>query len=225
MARIDTVLFDLDDTLCQYERSPADVLAIAFERAGVQPFFEATEYVDRFTEFSQAGDDVRDIRRAAFETFAEEAGRDPDCGRAVAEAFAGERDQSRVEFRAGADQAVESLADAYRLGVVTDGDPWMQSQKIEALGIGDAFETVVHGGHDAPTKPDPEPFGLALEALDATPGSAVHVGDSVASDVRGANNAGLTSVWAPLDPKRPDPSVEPDYRIDSLRDLLDEPWQ
>jgi len=225
MVAIDTLLFDLDDTICQYERSTATVLGIAFDSVGVEPFFESREYVERFTEFADAGEDVRDIRRAAFETFAAESGVDEALGRAVADAYADERDQSRVEFMPGARAALDALDGRYTLGMVTDGDPWMQSQKLDALGIADRFETVVHGGHDAPTKPDPDPFAVALAELGSTPERTAHIGNSIASDVRGAHNAGLHSVWVPPESSPGRPAVEPDYRLDSLHHLADEPWE
>ncbi|PSQ56909.1 haloacid dehalogenase, partial [Halobacteriales archaeon SW_7_71_33] len=32
---VETVLFDLDDTLCTYRRSGAELLSLAFDRVGV----------------------------------------------------------------------------------------------------------------------------------------------------------------------------------------------
>lgn len=223
MSDVEAVLLDLDDTICVYRQSVAEVLTVAFESAGVEPFFDAAEYRDRFGEFADAGEDVREIRRAAFATFAREAGRDPGVGRAVADAYADERDQADVEFTPGAERALDALADRYRLGLVTDGDPWMQSRKLEGLDIADRFETVVHGGHDAPLKPDPEPFEVALADLDAPPERAVMVGNSLTSDVAGAHNAEIASVW--LSDGRSDPDPEPDHVIDSMADLTAEPWR
>ena len=40
-------------------------------------------------------------------------------------------------------------------------------------------------------KPDPRPFRLALEALGASPANAIHVGDSLHSDVVGAIGVGM----------------------------------
>lgn len=227
MTEVQGVLFDLDDTICRYRRSADEVLAVAFDRAGVDPFFEGREYVERFDEFADAGATIEAVRSAAFAEFARESGVDPDLGRAVAEAYAAERDHSAVEFTRGAKQAVDALTGRYPLAIVTDGDPEMQSTKLSTLGIADRFETVVHGGHDAPAKPDPEPFAVALDALGVTPSRAVHVGNSTGSDVRGANAAGLTSVWLRNGAsRRPlDSGPDPHYVVDSLAELADEPWR
>ncbi|WP_415381327.1 HAD family hydrolase [Halosimplex sp. TS25] len=222
---VEAVLFDLDDTLCAYERSADDILAIAFERVGVEPFFDAEEYIERLGEFSEAGsgDDIRDTRRAAFGTFAAESGHDETVGEAIADIYTDERDQTNVAFLDGAERALEALTETYRVGMVTNGDPWMQSQKLSGLGIEDRFEVIVHGGHDAPYKPDPEPFHIALEELGVETERAVHVGNSLASDVTGAHAAGLRSVWI-ADGELVDPEPEPHHVVDSLHDLVDEPW-
>lgn len=95
----------------------------------------------------------------------QESGQGPTVGRDVAQTYAVERDQRAVEFLPGAERALETLSEQYPLGLVTNGDPQLQGPKLESLGVTDRFETVVHAGVDAPYKPDPEPFDLALDAL------------------------------------------------------------
>ncbi|WP_135664051.1 HAD family hydrolase [Halorhabdus rudnickae] len=220
---VDAVLFDLDDTLCEYRRPAGDVLEIAFEQVGADPFFAVEDYYRRFGEFVESGDDIRDVRRRCFSTIADENGMDGDVGRAIAEAFTAERDQTNVRFLPGAETAFERMLDRYRVGIVTNGDPWMQSQKLAGLGLEGRVETVVHGGHDAPYKPDPEPFYEALDALGVDRDRAVHIGNSLESDVAGAHNAGVTSVWLDGDTDI-DPDPVPEYRVTSMHDVADEPW-
>ena len=221
---VEAVLFDLDDTLCTYERSADDILELAFDRVGVDPFFDGAEYVGRLGEFSEAGDDIRDTRRAAFGTFADEAGHGRAVGEEIADIYTDERDQSNVRFLDGAERALDALADAYRIGMVTNGDPWMQSQKLAGLGIEDRFEVVVHGGHDAPYKPDPEPFHLALDELGVAAERTVHIGNSHAADVTGAHAAGLRSVWLADGPPPYGHDPEPHHVVESVGEVADEPW-
>ncbi len=108
---------------------------------------------------------------------------------------------------------------------MTNGDPRMQRTKLSAVGLADAFEAVVFAGFDGPAKPAPDPFERALEALAATPERAVHVGNSLATDVAGARAAGVAAAWVPADPAAqspPDPA--PTYVLDSLADLTEPPW-
>ncbi|PSP90201.1 haloacid dehalogenase [Halobacteriales archaeon QS_4_69_34] len=219
---VEVVLFDVDDTLCAYRRSGAELLSIAFERVGVEPFFELADYHARYGEFVGSTDSVAELRAACFAAIAEARGRGRDLGRAVAAVYADERDHEAVDFVPGAREAVDALGVEYRLGVVTNGAPGMQAAKLAGLGLDDAFETVVHAGYGVPAKPDPEPFRRALAALDAAPESTVHVGNSLASDVAGARAAGVRSAWLD-DGSEPDPV--PDYRLGSMADLREPPWR
>ena len=222
---VDAVLFDLDDTLCTYRRTADDILAVAFDRLGVDPFFDGAEYIDRLGEFEHVEGDIRDLRREAFGTFATEADHDRSVGEEVADIYTDERDQTNVEFLDGAEATLDHLDGRYRIAMVTNGDPWMQGQKLESLGIADRFETVVHGGHDAPYKPNAEPFHVALAELDAEPDRAVHIGNSLESDVRGAIAAGLRSVWIPRGEPAPNPDPRPHFVADSMHAVAREPWR
>ncbi|WP_276298873.1 HAD family hydrolase [Halorussus lipolyticus] len=220
LADVDAVLFDLDGTLVEYERSPGELLSLAFESAGYDPFFDVDEYFARFEDHLAPGVSIREGRANCFAAIADDCGRDPKEGRAVADAFAAERDHSRVERLPGAKSALDALAGDYPLGVVTNGPPEMQTTKLESAGLADYFETVVFGGHDAPAKPDPEPFDVALAELGVETDRAMHVGNSVSSDVAGAHAAGLRSVWVPAeDGSEPEP--EPHHSFSSLADFVD----
>lgn len=225
MTGVDTVLFDLDDTLCTYRRSPADHLGEAFETTDVEPFFTAEEYLDRYPEFTDDATTVDELRSTAFATFAEEHGHDPSVGRRVADAFSDARDHREVEPLPGLPDALDALDERdHRVGVVTNGPPGMQGEKLAALGLADAFEVVVHAGWEGiPAKPEPAPFHRALDTLGSTPERTVHVGDSLASDVAGAQGAGLRAAWLRQHDDTPDPT--PDYTLDSLHDVAALPWE
>lgn len=219
---VDAVLFDLDGTLVDYRRSTAEVLAAAFDRAGVDPFFEAAEYHERFTSFAEEADTIEDLRRSCFAAIATDQGRDPADGQAVAEAYTVERDQTNVESLPGAVEAVETLAADHHVGLVTNGTREMQRAKLGAVGLADAFDAAVFAGDGIPAKPDPEPFEVALEELGVEADRAVHVGNSLSSDVAGAHGAGLGSVWLRQDGVEPDP--QPRHVVDSMAELASPPW-
>lgn len=221
---IDTVTLDLDDTLLEYERTTEEVLAVAFERADVDPLFEAAEYYARYDEFLAESDSIDDLRTNCFGVLAEEGGYDPELGRTVAMEYNAERDQSRVQFLPGAREALDALAAHHELAIVTNGAPDMQQAKLASLGIDEWVDTVVFAGHDTLPKPDPAPFHHALDLLDAAPERTLHVGNSLTTDIPGAKAAGLHAAWVPADPElTPDP--EPDYSFRTLAELLDLPWR
>jgi HAD superfamily hydrolase (TIGR01509 family) len=224
MTDVDAVLFDLDDTLCEYERSGVELLAAAHDRVGVEDVFGVEEYYARYEDYADDSDGIEDLRESCFADLAEKRGYDPEVGRQLARAYADERDHTRVEFVDGARQAFERIADEYRVGMVTNGGPEMQEAKLRGLGLRDAFETVVFGGYEAPAKPAPDPFHRALSAMNVAPGRAIHVGNSPSSDVDGAKAAGLRAALL-ADGMPTEGEETPDYHLETMHDLVAPPWK
>lgn len=223
MPAVETVLFDVDDTLCEYRRSTGELLELAFEHTEVDPCFPVEGYFDRYAEFAEETDTVEELREECFAALAAERGYDRALGRRVADAFAAERDHGNVRPLPGLMDALDAIADEYHVGVVTNGSPEMQRPKLEGLALHDRFDAVVHAGYNTPAKPAPDPFHHALDELGGDPERAVHIGNSLASDVAGAQAAGLQAVWLRQHDDKPDP--EPDYTIDTLHDLTTPPWE
>ena len=217
------VLFDLDDTLCTYRRSPGDLLAVAADRVGIDQPFPVEAYYRRFEEFADGSDDMAQLRERCFATLAGEHGHDPADGRALARAYTAERDPTAVEPLPGAREAVARLSERYRLGLVTNGLRDAQRAKVDAIGLGDAFGTTVYAGEPAHTaKPNPAPFHTACESLGVAPGETVHVGDSP-PDVAGADAAGLRSVLV-TGGDAPE-ELTPTYRVGEPGELVAPPWE
>ena len=221
---VDAVLFDIDGTLVEYERTPGDLLPLAFETTGVDPFFTAADYQARYGEFAEESEDVQDLRERCFADIARQEGRNPEVGRAVARAYAAERDHTRVDLLPDAQTVLDTLESRYSLAAVTNGGPGMQGQKLAAVGLEDRFERVVHAGYETAAKPAVEPFEAALSAVGTGAERAVYVGNSPEADVAGANRAGLRSVLYNHDGSG-QPTPQPHYLVDSLRGLMEEPWR
>lgn len=219
---VDTVLFDLDGTLCEYRRPAADLLADAFEAVGVEPLFTVEEYFAIFDAFLEPDISTAQLRSNCFGALAGERGHDPELGHRVAEFYEAERDHTEVEYLPGALDVLEALDPEYGLGLITNGGPDMQRQKLAALDLERWFDTIVFAGHDCARKPEPDPFHLALENLGGRPGRSVFVGNSLEDDIAGAHAAGVTSIWVPATHHNPDP--EPHHAFETLHELCDPPW-
>lgn len=66
---------------------------------------------------------------------------------------------------------------------------------VKRLGLHERVDHAVYSCEVGLQKPAPAIFELALTALGAAPEQAVMVGDSLASDVRGAVAAGVEAIW------------------------------
>ncbi|HTQ04438.1 MAG TPA: HAD family hydrolase [Polyangiaceae bacterium] len=98
----------------------------------------------------------------------------------------------------GTEAALEGLARRYRLGVVSNANGTVR-RKLERVGLGRFFETVVDSAEEGIEKPDPRLFHVALERLGARAEHSAYVGDIFKVDVVGARAAGLHPVL--LDPR------------------------
>lgn len=212
---VDTVLFDLDSTLCRQSRSPDAMLTEAFDRAGVEPYCTASDLGAVANEVETAESDV-EFYTYCLEAVAERNGIAVNAT-AVARAYDATVDHSNVEFVPGAEAVVRDFREEYALGLVTNGGRYTQEEKLDALGLVDAFDTLVFATPEKGVKPDSYPFERALTALDATPDRTVHVGDSLHADVAGANAMGIESVW--VRGGESTPGIEPDHALDSVADL------
>ena len=121
----------------------------------------------------------------------------------------------------GAHQRLERLrAAGLRIGLLTNGAPDLQREKIEASGLGMFFDACAVSGEIGTGKPEPEIFHHLLAKLGVAPGGALMVGNSLARDIVGAKRAGLASCWIALEGEdEPVGLVEPDYTIRSLGEL------
>jgi putative hydrolase of the HAD superfamily len=221
LAGIDTVLFDLDHTLIAYRRTSGELLAASFEACDLDPLFPVEAYYECFDELRDQHDSIESLRADCFERLAAEHGHAPSLGREVAAAYTAMRDQTNVAFVPGAQTVLDRLYGQVDLGVVTNGTGEAQRAKIDAVNLDQWIDATVFAGEEVPAKPEAAPFERALTRLGSTPGSAVHVGDSLSSDVAGANAAGLHSVWlADGDEPGPETSTAPTHRIESMPELL-----
>ncbi|MXY71673.1 MAG: HAD family hydrolase [Dehalococcoidia bacterium] len=107
------------------------------------------------------------------------------------------------------------------LALITNGPTDLQRSKLRALGISDWFEAVAISGEVGVAKPDPGIFEHVLRGMGVPNDGVWHVGDNPATDVAGAQAAGLTGVWLNrTGAVRREADPEPDLEITSLSELL-----
>ena len=76
------------------------------------------------------------------------------------------------------------------LGVVSNGN-----SHPDRHGLGEYFDFVLMADDHGIDKPDPRVFQMAAKAAGCTVAEMAHVGDSLETDVAGANRAGAISIW------------------------------
>jgi putative hydrolase of the HAD superfamily len=216
------VLFDWGGTLVDFSWS--DELLAAGHRAGLRALGrerEADAFTSRFVDdllpTLAPGDDYEALLRRELGASGDEVDRFLDAEYDVwtpAHALLG---------------SAHALLEALRtrgllLAVVANGWPEparLTRRRIAELGVAERVDAVVLADEVGWRKPDPRIFAAALAALGVTAGEAMHVGDSLAADVRGAADAGLTSVqamWFSADTG--EAHAEPDFVVFTPMDVL-----
>ncbi|MCM8530376.1 MAG: HAD-IA family hydrolase [Lentisphaeraceae bacterium] len=107
-------------------------------------------------------------------------------------------DSSRIQcfdFFDGAKEFIIKLRKEYTLVLITNGPVYSQVPKVEQVSIKNFVDHVIIGGQEPEEKPFKSIFSKALKLAGVEASEAMHVGDSVAADIVGANNSGITSVW------------------------------
>ncbi|OGW78802.1 MAG: hypothetical protein A2Z83_01085 [Omnitrophica bacterium GWA2_52_8] len=66
---------------------------------------------------------------------------------------------------------------------------------MKGLAIEEYFEFVLASAVFGASKPNPKIFEAALEKMGAKPAHAVHIGDSLEDDIKGAGRAGIWGIW------------------------------
>lgn len=84
---------------------------------------------------------------------------------------------------------------SYRIGLLTNGDSARQWAKIHSCGLCTYFDHIIVSGDYPFEKPDPAIYRLSLEGLGVTADEALFVGDTVETDIDGAKQAGIDSLW------------------------------
>jgi putative hydrolase of the HAD superfamily len=110
--------------------------------------------------------------------------------------------------------ALDALSADVTVGLLSNGNGYP-----ERCGLGDRFDFVVFSQDVGFQKPDARIFLEACDRAGCAPHQLVHVGDSVESDVAGANGVGAVSVWLNRDGSVNDSRIVPDYEIQSLAEL------
>ncbi len=119
-----------------------------------------------------------------------------------------------------AKETLARLKSTYKIGLLTNGAPDLQREKIATSGLGSFIDAVAVSGEHLIGKPNPEIFHILLNELQVEPKNSVMVGNSLARDILGAQAAGISrTVWIQVPGSEEFAEVTPDHTILGLHEL------
>ena len=223
---ITTITFDMDDTLWDFQAAMERALEVTLERLRLMAPGDAARRltVEKMMEIrDEVADELgegattqEEIRYTAMVRTVEHVGY---RARGAAEELYRLYWDARIAGAKPYDDVpavLEVLKGRFRLGIISNGN-----NTPEMVGMADVFDFIVFAHECGVPKPDPRIFEFALGGRGIEPGSVAHVGDNLRSDVLGANNYGITSVWLNRSGSVNETDITPDVEIRSLTELLD----
>lgn len=135
--------------------------------------------------------------------------------------------KGRLASYPGVPQLFTYLKKHYKIGLVTDGNPVMQLEKIKMLGWekpGKPFDVIIYTANYGKSylKPNPFAYQLAAEKLGISPKETLYVGDNPHDDFIGAKETRIFTVrvlQGEFKNLRLDDSHEADITINRISDL------
>ncbi|OQY28198.1 MAG: hypothetical protein B6244_08060 [Candidatus Cloacimonetes bacterium 4572_55] len=114
---------------------------------------------------------------------------------------------------------LKKLGGKFRLGIITNGAPDVQVEKIIQTNLSNFFDSIIISGQIGVGKPGSLPFEMALSQLVVTPDATLMVGDSIEHDILGAKQLGIRTAWLNRREQRHRNSMIANYEIKNLYDL------
>ncbi|MCJ7736465.1 MAG: HAD family hydrolase, partial [Anaerolineae bacterium] len=225
LLKIKAISFDGDMTLWDFRRVMRDSLALALGelRRRVPGRASADLTIDRMIEIrnSVAAElkgsvvNLEVIRLQAFRRTAASVGCADDTLASDLNALYLKHRFEDIELYPDVIPVLDALRADFCVGLLSNGNGYP-----ERCGLPGRFRFTVFSQDLGVEKPDAGMFYAACRRADCAPQELMHVGDSLQTDVAGANGVGAVSVWLNRDGRENNAGIVPDIEIRSLAELL-----
>nr|WP_264301465.1 HAD family hydrolase [Vibrio parahaemolyticus] len=222
------IFFDMDETLCgtsQADKAAGQKFAawiqqtypqISDPQAFLQRYLQGV-YKKLNAEFPQLVallPDENAFRCGLIQTILAEDGIHIDAEQAQqAQHYFDSARMGAFTFFPGVKEMLTDLRKHYKLVVITNGPIFSQHPKLKATQMDEWVDHIIVGGEEPEEKPAASIFQKALNLVDIKPEEALHIGDSLAADIAGANNMGILSVWVNATGASNPTEITPNFEI------------
>lgn len=220
---IEFLFLDLDDTILDFHKAERVALAKTIRDFGVEPTEEILSRYHVINKWHWEQLELGQLTRpqvlsGRFRMLFEELGIDADP-EAVTARYS-ENLAIGHWFLPGAEEAVNVLSKKYRLFLASNGTASVQKGRMTSANLYRFFEKVFVSQEIGHNKPAPAYFDACFRQIpDFDPDKAMIVGDSLTSDMKGGNNAGIKTCWVNPSHRPRDPGIRVDYEIETLAQL------
>nr|WP_243719973.1 YjjG family noncanonical pyrimidine nucleotidase [Macrococcus lamae] len=219
------ILFDIDNTLLDFEAAEASALNELFRLRGAELTVEkAAKYHEinssLWKRHETEGLPVDDVVNSRFKLLFEAYGEEVD-GRALEQQYRMFLNNGHDKI-ADAEVVLEKLDGRARLYVVTNGVKETQLKRMKEAGLDHYFKQFFISSEIGHQKPTAEFFEHAFERIDAfLPGDTLIIGDSLGADIKGGSQAGIDTCWFNPKGQKNTSDIVPTFEIRKLMEVLD----
>lgn len=129
---------------------------------------------------------------------------------------------NNIFFNDNAKETLEALEKTYKQYAITNGSIVAQKGKLKKSGLDKIFDGVFISEEMGIDKPNKEFFDIVFENIGSTDTREyLLVGDSLTSDILGANNAGIKNIWYNPEKKEKNLDVIVNFTIYDLREVVE----
>lgn len=218
------LLFDADHTIFDFKTSEYFALKEALEELGL-PSNEGC--IERYSEINmrywkmlERGEiDKKSLLLARFVEFAREYGFEEKAP-ALSDLYMSNLSHKAHLFE-GAQEMLSTLSQNYRMFIITNGLKSTQDGRFAISPITKYFEKIFISEVVGAEKPSREFFDAvekSIEGYERT--SALVIGDSLSSDIKGAIGAGIDSCWFNPEGKNAPDGWDITYTVSSYEEIL-----
>lgn len=220
---IEFLFLDMDDTILDFRRAEHIALGKTLRQFGLEPTEAVCSRYSIINRQHWERLETRELTReqvvvGRFATLFGEFGISVDAYQ-VAMAYEVNLSQGH-DFLPGAQEALEVLSAKYKLYLASNGTSRVQWPRLESAGLRKYFREIFISHDLGADKPSMEYFNASFARIpDFDPSRAMMVGDSLTSDIRGGNNAGMRTCWINPEHKKGREDIPADYEIENLSQL------
>lgn len=218
------LIFDLDDTLLDFQDNERNSLKVIFKKYNI-PFdeksFNQYKSINRgfWSQIEQGTIEKEEALTKRFEEFFALYGYDVK-GEIVEKEYQNCLTKGHKTIPKAMETLMELKNRGYKIFAGTNGIGKTQKQRLKDSKMVYLFDDIFISEEMGVEKPNSKFFEIIFDKYDfMKKEDTLMIGDSLASDIKGSNNFGIDCVWFnPLDKKSND--IKPTYEISDISELL-----
>lgn len=224
MGNLSVLLFDVDDTLLDYNKSQADSLKRALNSYGIESNSEIDNIYNRINleywkKLENKEITASEVRYRRFFDFVNECKlkvNHIDLCNKYLDCF-----RETTFLIDGALEVLKSLSGDFKVYAVSNGYSEVQVNRLIQSGLDSLIIKSFFADQIGHYKPSVSFFDHVFDDINADKSKSIIIGDSITADIIGGIIYGIKTCWFNKENKERDTNINIDYDINSLYDIIE----